>query len=102
MPATELAHDDGDNKRSVTLFDSDEGLRVHSSDLGPVVRSTFGAEEYEFWVDIARADLPALAAALLRERFAGDLRATDHLREFCETHGVPHRWSSWTTRSPDA
>jgi hypothetical protein len=97
MPPTELAREDGDEKRSVTLFESDEGIRLHSSDTGPTAQATFGAAEYEFWVDIARADLPALAAALLRERFAGDVRATEHVRAFCEASGVPHRWSSWTT-----
>lgn len=97
MPAIELARQDGEEQRSVTLFESGEGVRVHTSDSGPTALEVFGAKEYEFWVDVASADLAALAVALLRERYAGDVRAADHLRDFCDANKVPYRWSTWTS-----
>lgn len=48
-----------------------------------------------FWVDIRAADLPRLAAALLAEKYAGSLKATDELRAFCERHQIPNKWASW-------
>jgi hypothetical protein len=97
MSDIEIARDDREGAfRSVRLTTSADGLRLHSHDISRIAEQVFGRDgEYEFWLDIKAADLPRLAAALLAEKYAGNLQATDELRAFCDRQQIPASWSSW-------
>jgi hypothetical protein len=92
----EIARQEGAEFRSVRLTLEDEGsIKMDAQDIGPMVTAVWGDDDYEFWVRVAPTSLPKLAFELLREKFAGQLRAVDAFREWCKMHGVEHEFDSW-------
>jgi len=93
----EIAHqDDEKNKRNVRLTLHEDGsIEFNTYDSGEAPEQIFGHEEYEFWVRMAGESVPKLAFALLREKFSGNLDATDSAARFCKEAGVEYEWSSY-------
>lgn len=92
----ELARQEGTEFRSVRLaLEGDGAVRLEAQDMGPSVEKIWGDSDYEFWVRVAPSSLSKLAFELLREKFAGQLRAVDAFRDWCKTHGVEHEFGSW-------
>ena len=71
------------------------GLQIRTQDMGDLVEKFWGDSDYEFWTEIPAESLPKLAETLLREKHAGDPKATDSLREHCKEHSIDHTWQSW-------
>lgn len=92
----EIARQDGIEFRSVRLTLEDDGaIKMDAQDMGPTVTQVWGDDDYEFWVHVAPTAVAKLAFELLREKFAGQLRAVDAFREWCKAHGVEHKFDSW-------
>ncbi|MBV8537703.1 MAG: hypothetical protein JO128_19065 [Alphaproteobacteria bacterium] len=92
----EIARQEGAEFRSVRLGVEDGGaIQLAAQDIGPKVAAIMGNEEYEFWVRVEPPALSKLAFELLREKFAGQLRAVDTFRDWCKAHGIEHEFGSW-------
>ena len=50
--------------RRLTVYDHEGGLRLDGWDLGDGVQAAFGAREYEWTLDVAASQWPALVTAL--------------------------------------
>ena len=92
----EIARQEGVEFRSVRLALEDDGaIKMDAQDMGPTVTQIWGDDDYEFWVRVPPTSLPKLAFELLRERFSGQLGAVDAFRDWCEAHGIEHKFDSW-------
>jgi len=54
--------------RRLSVYDHDGGIRIDGWDLGDQVEKYKGDREYEWMIDVAARDLPALVAALGGQR----------------------------------
>lgn len=92
----ELFRRDGKEFRSIRLStDSDGAIRLECQDTGPIVRESWGEDEYEFWVTVPNRALAKLAFALLREKYMGQDGSVDELRLFCEKERIEHEFRNW-------
>jgi hypothetical protein len=92
----ELARVEGANFRAVRLvLDEDGSISLEAHDMGQKTEEFWGEDEYEFQVRVAPSALPRLAFELLREKFAGDIRAVDRFRDWCKARGVAHEFDNW-------
>jgi len=92
----QLALEGGTEYRSVRLsFDNSGAIKIDAHDMGPAVKRIWDRDDYEFSVTVPSAAVARLAFELLKEKFAGNLKAVDALRNFCEEHQVPHNFSTW-------
>jgi len=83
--------------RSLRLEIREDGaLRFDCQDIGEAAERVWGADDYEFWVDVPAAEIRKLAFAPLREKYVGGSGAVDDFRDFCKHEGVEHQWMSWT------
>jgi hypothetical protein len=97
MHFAEIAHEEGPETRTVQLTVSEKGVRLYAQDIGSTAQQIFqNGGEYEFWVDVEPSDMHALLFALLEEKYAGNPKAVDQFREFCERSKVPHDFWTWT------
>jgi hypothetical protein len=96
---TEIANEtlfDGQEMRSVSLALRDDGsIQMYTSDDSQTAKEMWGREDYDFWTAIASDTVPLLAFELLRQRFEGRTRATDELKELCETNNIPCEWDHY-------
>ena len=91
MPASEIeiARREGAEFRSVRLqLQADGSLRLHAYDVAPQSPSADGREQYELWVSVPPDALPALAFALIQQRFNGRLQAVTEFRDFCKSNEI--------------
>lgn len=88
------------DRRRLTVHDHDGGLRLDGWDLGDAVERAHGDREYEWTVDVAAHDLPALVAALggapgedvfevIRRSCSDD---PDRLFRVIVEDRIPHTW----------
>jgi hypothetical protein len=97
MLYAELARETGSESRKVSLTATSDEVRIHTFDTGNATQLVGSRDgEYEFWVMIEASAFPALLIALLKDKFQGQLDATDQLTSFCKRHGVPCEWMSWS------
>lgn len=83
--------------RSVSVsIEADGSLVMSTQDMGPDVEQTWGDADYEFWTRVPAHAVALLAWRLLTERHSGHADATDLLRNYCQQHGIPCEWGSWT------
>jgi len=93
---TELFRQEGVEFRSVRLEVREDGaLRLDCQDMGEAAERVWGADGYEFWVDVPAGELRKLALALLREKYANRAGAVDEFRDSCKGAGIEHHWDSW-------
>ncbi len=92
----QLALQDGTEYRSIRLsIESTGALKIDAHDMGPNVQQFWDHDDYEFSVTVPPAAVARLAFELLKEKFAGNLRAVDAFKSFCEEHEVPHSFCTW-------
>mgnify|MGYP001237371675 CR=1 FL=1 len=97
MPAfeVEIARREGAEFRSVQLqLQADGSLRLHAYDMAPPGSSADGREQYELWVTVPPNAVPALAFALLRQRFSGQLQAVTEFRDFCKSNEIVNEFKT--------
>lgn len=86
--------------RRLTVYDHDGGVRLDGWDRGDLVEQYQGDREYEWLVDVAARDVPALVAALggapdddvfevIRRTCTTD---PDHLFRVILDRNIPHGW----------
>lgn len=84
------------NQRTVDLALHEDGsLRLDAQDIGIEVKKFWGDSDYEFWVDVAAIDVPALCFALLSEKYSGRTDAVDELIKFCTANAVSCAKGDW-------
>jgi hypothetical protein len=94
--SVELYREEGTECRWVRLSVKPDGsVLVDAQDMGKTVGEIWGADDYEFWVDVPGTAIRKLVFALLRDRYAGRSRAVDEFSEFCEKEGIDHKWDNW-------
>jgi hypothetical protein len=94
--SVQLAKQDGAEFRSVRLNIGGDGtIRMDTHDMGPNVERVWDHEDYEFFVEVSPLALGRLAFELLRDKFAGNLKAVSDFRNFCEERGIAHEFQSW-------
>ena len=94
--SVQLAKKDGVEFRSVRLnIGGDGAIRMDTHDMGPNVERVWDHEDYEFFVEVPPLALGKLAFELLRDRFAGNLKAVSEFRNFCQERGIVHEFQSW-------
>lgn len=92
----ELARQEGTVSRRVRLYARDDGrIMFEGQDLGPSIEEIFGDSDYEYWVNVPAGDLQKLAFELLREKYTGQLNAVEAFRDWCQTHGIEHKFENW-------
>ncbi len=95
-PRVELALQNDAEYRCVGLeLDSSGAIEIHAHDIGPAVKQIWDHDDYEFSVTVPATAVARLAFELLKEKFAGNLRAVDALRSFCEERSIEHEFFSW-------
>ena len=77
-------------------FEPDGGLEITHHEMGAADRAVWGEDDHEASLRLEPGDVAKLAMALLRERCAGRADALEAVREICDTHGVPAKFSVWT------
>lgn len=94
--STELARQDGPERRVVTLTVRGDGsLCVEAVDSGPTAQRCFGSEDVEWRLEVSREATWELAIALLMDRYQGRIGAVSELKELCQRQGVAHKFSGW-------
>jgi hypothetical protein len=94
--SAELFRMEGAEFRSVRLAVKPDGsILLDAQDMGKFVEDIWGADDYEFWVDVPATAIRKLVFALLRDRYTGRRRAVDEFNEFCEKEGIDHKWDNW-------
>jgi hypothetical protein len=94
--ATEIARQEGTEFRSIYLrVEDDGGIKMDGQDIGPNVKRFWGDDDYEFWVRVPPAAVSKLAFELLREKFSGQMGAVDAFSDWCDAHGVEHKFDDW-------
>jgi hypothetical protein len=92
----ELAKQVGTEYRSVRLsIGSGGAIRVDAHDMGPTIERVWDHEDYEFSVGVPSSAVGRLAFELLRDKFAGNVKAVDDFRKFCEERGILHEFDTW-------
>ncbi len=94
----ELYRQEGETARRVRVYvDSSGDLVLGSQDFpGPALRPfTGGAGEYEYDVRVTAAEKDRLLLALIAEQYQGSQDAVEEFRRFCESRGIPCRFSVW-------
>lgn len=66
----------------------------HNTNTGDAPTKVFG-RDYEFQVKISAQHLPRLAFILLKEKYCGNVDATDHVTRLCREHEVECEWDSY-------
>ena len=84
----EIARQDGEEKRVVTLDYAAGGLKLFTEDSGPTVRRMFGSSSYEISTVVAASAMPALAMAALTELLQGNPSADAALKDLCNRHAI--------------
>jgi hypothetical protein len=93
---------------------ADGGLRFIGQDISPALKEQYGDSDYEYWVDIAAADLPRLVQALIADmprgwrrldrmpaiklverRFAGNPDGFASFRALCAAAGIAAPFGFW-------
>jgi hypothetical protein len=90
------------DQRQLSVYDHEGGIRIDGWDYGDTVERLKGGREYEWMIDVAANDLPALVAAL--GGAAGD-DVFEAIRAFNDPNalqriiidGIPHKWWSWVS-----
>jgi hypothetical protein len=88
------------DRRELSVYNTAEGIRVDGWDMGDEVERLKGAREYEWMIDVAERDLPALVAALggaAGEDVFDVIRRTciddpTHLHSVIVRFQIPHQW----------
>jgi hypothetical protein len=70
-------------------------FKIDAHDMGPTIKQVWDHDDYEFSVTVPAAAVARLAFELLKEKFAGNLKAVDALRSFCEERSIEHEFFSW-------
>jgi hypothetical protein len=95
----ELYRQEGDTPRTIRVsIDHHGDLEVGSHDFpGPLARpfAAGGASEYEYFATVPAAEKDSLLLALVLERYKGNPDAVEDFRRWCESNGVPCRFSTW-------
>jgi hypothetical protein len=92
----QLALQDDSEFRAVRLrLDSNGEIIIEAHDIGSIVRQIWDHDDYEFSVTVPAASVARLAFELLKEKFAGNLRAVDAFMAFCKEHSIEHQFYSW-------
>jgi hypothetical protein len=76
-------------------LENDGGIKLDAEDSGEAVTECWGKDDYECWVDVPPAAVGKLAFELMRDKYAGDWKAVDAFRTWCEDHGVEHKFWTW-------
>ncbi|NNG57129.1 hypothetical protein [Sphingomonas paucimobilis] len=93
----QLALRDEEEFTSVDMaLTAEGGIDLSGQDMGPIVKQTWGDDDYEYGVRIAPADVSKLAFALIAEHYHGDLQAVQKVRELAERHGINPQFWDWT------
>lgn len=96
LSTAQLALRDGEDFTSVDLaLTITGGIDLSGQDLGPIVKQTWGNDDYEYGVRIAPADVPRLAFALIAEHYRGDLGAVQKVRDLAERNGINAGFWNW-------
>ena|SRR5512142_2188672 len=98
LPSVEIAREKhGADSRSVRLsIEAGGAVLMDAQDLGPLVKKTFGDDDYEFWVRVGPDALARLAFELLTDKYGGRTDAVDDLRRYCAARGIVHDFGTWT------
>jgi hypothetical protein len=82
--------------RSVRLhLENDGAIKIDAHDMGPVVEQFWDHDDYEFSVTVPQAAVAQLAFELLKDKFAGNLRAVDDFKRYCGERGISHQFWAW-------
>lgn len=87
-------------RRELTVYAHEGGIRVDGWELGDVTERVHGDREYEWTIDVAEHDLPALVTALggapgedvfdaIRRTCSAD---PDRLQQVIMGANIPHAW----------
>jgi len=88
--------DDGSNHRDVALAVNDHGaVHISAYDLGEAPETTWGHDDYEFWVDVPSTEVQKLLFALFKEKYLGRASAVDEFAKFCDQNGIKKEWQSY-------
>jgi hypothetical protein len=96
LPREALWRSDGARYESIDAFVEAGGLKLHQHETGPSAQDSWGRDDYEATLEIAREDVARLALALLAAGFGDRPDALTQLRLFCAHEGIPHNFAVWT------
>ncbi|GAA3895377.1 hypothetical protein GCM10022276_13060 [Sphingomonas limnosediminicola] len=74
----------------------DGSVQLFYHDVGPAALEMFGDSDYEAWLTVSAASVPALCFALLKQGFSGDGQALTRARDLCNRSGIDHEFGVWT------
>ena len=77
-----LATGDEESTRIYAELRENGDLYLSGADSGPSVESTYGDWDYEYWLTVKAADVPAAFAALLKHTFSSEKRL--YWTELCQ------------------
>ncbi len=72
------------------------GLEITRHEMGGGERAAWGEDDEEVTLELDVADVAKLALALLTERYKGKQDAVEQIRDLCDAHDVPAKYSVWT------
>ncbi len=84
----------GGTRRSISAALTEAGVTLEAEDSGAFPDQHFG-HDYEFSINIAAADLPRLAYALIVKHYAGRFGAVDEVRDVAEQAGIKSGFATW-------
>jgi hypothetical protein len=87
--------DDGEFRAVRLRLTSNGEIIIEAHDIGPTARQIWDHDDYEFSATVPAASVARLAFELLKEKFAGNLRAVDAFITFCKEHSIEHEFYSW-------
>jgi hypothetical protein len=98
---SEIFRQEGETPRTIRVsIDQHGDLEVGSHDFpGPLARpfAEGGATEYSYFTTVEADAKDRLLLALLAEKYRGRPSAVEEFKTWCESAGVPCRFSTWGT-----
>lgn len=77
------------------VIEPDGGVTIDAVDGGPLVRETWGDDDYEYALRIPAAQKDRLLLALLERHYGGRASAFAEIRAALDRHAVPYGFDSW-------
>ena len=67
---------------------SDGSLEVFFHDIGDAAEEAFGDRDYEHWVTVPSEHVGALALALVKHSWSGNVHAVEAVKGLCQANGI--------------